>query len=169
MQGSNRTQTMKRAAVIGIGGVVLIGGLFLTLGGLASAAAIDNRIGWRTHRDEALLPRSVVTGRSVEQLVAEKYRRAEWTAYHSDEPYRSVVDCNAVDASGHEVHMSWEVAHWYTPRADVKRRNVFITALNREAAELTPTYAVPDLPLRYYPDAEYSEAVWGYASKKLSD
>jgi hypothetical protein len=66
--------------------------------------------------------------------------------------------------------MSWEVAHWYTPRADVKRRSVFITALNREAAELTPPFAVPDLPLRYYPyGVQYSEAVWGYASKKLSD
>jgi hypothetical protein len=150
--------------------VALIGGLFLTFGGLTAAAAIDNRIGWRTDRDEALLRRSVVNGRSVEQIVGEKYRRAEWTAYHADELYRSVVDCDAVDASGREVHMSWEVAHWYTPRPDVKRRSVFITALNREAAELTPTYAVPDLPLRYYPiGMQYSEAIYGLASKKLSD
>lgn len=160
---------MKRAAVIGIGSVVLIGGLIVTFGGLVAAAAIDNRVGWRTHRDEAVLRRSLVNGRSVDQIVEKKYRRAEWTAYHADELYRTVVDCNAIDASGHEVNLSWEVAHWYTPRADVKRRNIFITALNREAAELTPTYAVPDLPLRYYPNAQYSEAVWGYASKKLSD
>jgi len=161
---------MKRIAIVGFGSATVIGGLFLAFGGLAAAAALDNRIGWRTHRDEELLRQSVVDGRTVDQMVRQRYHAAKWTAYHADELYRSVVDCNAVDLSSHAVHMSWEVAHWYTPRSDLKRRSVFITALNREAAELTPTFAVPDLPLRYYPSGiHYSEAVYGLASKKLTD
>jgi hypothetical protein len=76
-----------------------------------------------------------------------------------------MVNCDAIDAVGRRVTLSWEVAHWYTPRPDVKRRSVFITALTPEAAGLTPTFAVPGLALNeYLHGAERSETLYGYAS-----
>lgn len=119
------------------------------------APPIDNRLQIKTSRDRETLRRYPVGSVSLGSLVASKYSVESWRAYHEDWIFATRVDCSASDPSGHPLLLSWEVRHGNPPRDWMPERDLYITPLTREAAQLAPALlpagVLPeDLPLSTY-------------------
>jgi hypothetical protein len=105
------------------------------------------------------------SGLPLEQLIEKRYTIRKWNAYHFDELYRTVVDCEATSERGVPVTLSWEVGHFFSPHPKLPRQRLFLCALTREAAEVTPWLTPPGLPPNRYPETEarvfHSTALFG--------
>ena len=139
--------------------LLLTTGVIALLGALVvvtAAADIDNVIGWRTTRDLGLLKSTQVGGVTIGELVGKSLRVQKWRAYHAgDELYRTVVDCYVVTHLGEQQILSWEIAHNFSPHPAIPRVKVFVCALTREAAELTPALMPGGLRIQDYPRTEF--------------
>ena len=116
---------------------------------------IDGVLGLVARHDLRTIQRlSTPSGSTVEQLISKRFKNVKWKAYHFDELYRTVVDCEASSAAGETVTFSWEVGHFFSPHPKLERKRLFLCALTREAAELTPWLTPPGYPPNRYPPQE---------------
>ncbi len=155
---------MKGIALVG---AVVLCALLLFILWLAIGPAVDNRVGLISGRDIALLRAYRVEGATVESFVHRGYRDPHWTGRHVDEMFRTLVECVATRPDGKQVALRWEVAHDYSPHPAIAPADIFVCAMNREAAELTPSLAPPGMAPDDYPSQPrvYSMALYGEASK----
>lgn len=146
------------AAVLAFGSILL---MFLASGPL------DNRLGIFTARDRNILWTMPVRGKTVGALVQSIYGDSKCVAYHPDNAFQTVVDCEPTNPSGSGKVLSWEVSHFYSPHQKIARQNLLISPLTCEAAELTPSLMPPGMRLSDYPESRlyYSTAVYGLASQ----
>jgi len=125
---------------------------------------VDNILDVRTASDLRVLKKYPVSGASLQELIATKYRTREWNSYHEDEIFATRIDCWVLDDSGKTLLLSWEVRHDTPPRDWVAKRDLYITPLTRSAAQLAPTLLPPgvqpgDLALsRYHAGVVYDIA-----------
>ena len=140
--------------------ILLIGWLLYYIAG----PGIDNWLGIKTARDLQILKSYPVDGRALGSLVTAAFPNGHWRAYHEDWIFATRVDYSAVSPSGEQLLLSWEVRHGFPPRDWMPKRDLYITPLSRDAAELIPQLLPPgvrpqDLPLsRFYAGVVYDIA-----------
>lgn len=123
-------------------------------GGLAWAAyylfgaAVDNRLGILVGRDIREVQARAVAGKTVDQVVRERYGSCDWTGYHPEEVWRTFVTCRVKD--GPSFH--WELNRDYSPKDRKPAKGIFVTALTRRTAALTPNLAPEGVDLAYLPE-----------------
>jgi len=154
------TSSMKTAVVT----VALLG--CSVIAGLLFAAPLDNRLGFFAGRDLRILEEQSPEGRPIADLLRDRLRSTRCTAYHVDNVFQTIVECEGSDQSGSRVVLVWEVSHFYSPHPKIPRKGLFLCAMSRDAARLTPALMPPGMRLSDYPDQPlyYSAAVYGIAS-----
>jgi hypothetical protein len=125
---------------------------------------IDNWLGIKTARDLQTLKTYRVDGKTIESLVTTALPNGRWRAYHEDWIFATRVDYSAVSPSGEQLLLSWEIRHGSPPRDWMPKRDLYVTPMTRDAAELIPQLLPPglrpqDLPLsRFYAGVVYDIA-----------
>lgn len=136
-------------------------------------ADIDNNLRIYCDRDLRLVQELRLGGNGLYSRIQSHISEISWSAYHAgDAIYLTVVDCRGYDKVKREVVLSWEVAHNYSPSAEISRNRLRVTPLTREAAVLTPELVPMGLVPDDYPDTKYrlfnSSAVFGLAKLRAS-
>jgi hypothetical protein len=128
---------------------------------------IDNWLKIGTSRDLKTVQNIRLGEGRLEEVIAARYKATTWCAHHDDRLFLTTVECRVRDAAGRYVLLAWEVGHSYSPHSRLAPKKLFICALSKEAAELTPALVPPGLPWTEYPEqaSAASTFLFQWASK----
>jgi hypothetical protein len=115
--------------------------------------SIDNFLGVLTQRDLRLFRRHVVGGVTLDQLVMSRAGLVVWTVQHHEYIWASEIEARAESGV-----YRWELSH-LAPRPWLASQTVYLTPLNRPAAELTPELLPQGLRDIQIPPAGYRAGV----------
>jgi hypothetical protein len=111
--------------------------------------AIDNLLGVLTRRDLHLFKGVLLDGRSLGSVIQERAGTCWWTARHDEVIFATEIECNA--SSG---VFRWELSH-SPPRSWLPAQALYVTPLNRVAAELVPEILPPGIDPKSVPQSGF--------------
>jgi len=86
-------------------------------------------------------------GRSLDAVVAARYRGATWSSYHRDSINDVYVVCEALHTDGTSAKLKWFVKGRITWRNGFHVKTVAVSAINSEAYVLAPQLLEPGRPV----------------------
>ena len=107
--------------------------------GVFIAPRVDEHIGFLAARAMKYVQSYQVNGLPLHSVVEHEFKDVHWRAYHQDIPFQTFVECVGTTRNGELTRrMVWYVEE--RPRWDngPSLRIIFMTALNRDALQLTP-------------------------------
>jgi hypothetical protein len=119
--------------------VILAGvGLLLFLGMLI-APRVDEHIGFFTVRATEAVQSYRVDGVPLSHIIDNQFQAVRWRAFHQDIPFQTFVECVGTPRSGGGMrHMLWYVEERATWDRGPSLMITVMTALNKDALQLTP-------------------------------
>lgn len=111
---------------------------------------LDNHLSILTRRDLRAFLSHRVGEASLEQLINRRAGAVQWTARHDEFIWASELDAQSNEGQVYR----WDVSH-LPPREWLPSQSLYVTPLNRSAADLVPELLPAGLDRRHLPEAGY--------------
>lgn len=119
--------------------LIVLGVLVPFAVGLIIAPELDERIGFFTMHAVEAVQSYKVDGAPLRSIIEARFNAVRWRAYHQDIPMQTFVECVGTPRSGGaERHMLWYVDERPTWSNGLSLKISIMTALNRDALQMTP-------------------------------